>query len=93
MNVSLSLTRHAQVRMQQRRIPPRVLDWLADYGEVNHQRGAELYYFSQRSRKALVRDLGSKALQHHEKALNAYMVCTDGQVTTVGHRYQRVNRH
>ena len=93
METSLPLSKHARIRMQQRGIPPRVLDWLADYGEVDYQRGAELYYFSQRSRQALARDLSPKALRCHEKALDAYMICADGQVTTVGHRYQRVVRH
>jgi hypothetical protein len=69
------------------------LDWLAAYGEVDYQRGSQLYYFTQRSRRALERDLGRRMLQRHEKALNAYMVCADGRIATVGHRYQRVVRH
>jgi hypothetical protein len=48
---------------------------------------------SQRSRRALERDLGRRMLKRHEKALNAYMVCAEGQIATVGHRYQRIVRH
>ena len=45
------LSEHAKVRMQQRGIPRRVIDWLAAYGAVDYQRGSELYYFNQRSRR------------------------------------------
>jgi len=87
------LSEHAKIRMQQRSLPRRVVDWLAAYGEVDYQPGSQLYYFNQRSRQAMQRDIGQRMLRHHEKALNAYMVCVNGQVATVGHRYQRVVRH
>jgi hypothetical protein len=87
------LSEHAKIRMQQRGIPRRVVDWLAAYGEVDHQRGSELFYFTQRARRALERDVGRRMVLRHAKALNAYMVCADGQIATVGHRYQRVVRH
>ena len=89
----MKLSKHAKTRMQQRGIPRLVVDWLAAYGEVDHQRGAEVFYFTQRARKALRRDVGRRLLQRHEKALDAYMVCTEGQIATVGHLYQRVVRH
>ena len=87
------LSEHARIRLQQRGLPRRVVDWLAAYGEVDYQRGSQLYWFSQRSRRALERDLGRRMLKRHEKALNAYMVCAEGQIATVGHRYQRIVRH
>lgn len=93
MNRSLRLSQHARVRMQQRGIPTSVLEWLAAYGEIDHQSGAELYYFSQRSRRELKQNVDAAALRRYAKALDAYMVCAKGQVTTVGHRYQRVVRH
>jgi len=93
MTISLFVSQHARIRMQQRGIPPKVLEWLSDYGEIDHQRGAELYYFSRRSREALQRHEDPATLRRYSKALNAYMVCTEGRVATVGHRYQRVVRH
>jgi hypothetical protein len=87
------LSKHALIRMQQRGIPRRVVDWLAAYGAVDYQHGSELYYFNQRSRRALERDLGHRLVRRHEKALDAYMVCARGLVATVGHRYQRIVRH
>lgn len=89
----MKLTNHARVRMQQRAISRQVVDWLAAYGEVDHQRGAEVFYFNRKSRRALERDVGQRMLQRNEKALNAYMVCAEGQIATVGHRYQRIVRH
>lgn len=79
--------------MQQRAIPLRVVDWLAAYGQVDHQRGSELFYFNKRSRRALKRDLGRSALRGLSKCMDAYMVYADGKIATVGHRYQRVVRH
>ena len=41
------LTDHAQSRMQQRAIPPLILDWLQSYGAIEHDhRGAEVHYFN-----------------------------------------------
>jgi hypothetical protein len=87
------LSKHARVRMQQRGIPRRVVDWLAAYGAVDYQGGSELYYFDRRARQALARDVGPRQLARYAKALNAYMICADGQISTVGHRHQRVVRH
>ena len=86
------LSQHARIRMQQRGIPPRVLDWLLGYGAIDYQRGSELYYFNRSARQALARDVGRRLLKRYDKCLDAYAVCADGQVTTVGHLYRRVVR-
>ena len=87
------LSKHAAKRMQQRGIPEQVIDWLVAYGEIDHQQGAELYFFSKRSRRALARDVSARLLRRFDKALDAYLVCAQGRIATVGHRYQRVARH
>lgn len=89
----MKLSNHAKVRMQQRGIPRLIIDWLAAYGEVDHQRGAEVFYFNGKARRALERDVGRRMLRRNEKALNTYMIYTEGQIATVGHRYQRIVRH
>ena len=89
----MKLSKHAKVRMQQRCIPRVVVDWLAAYGEVDHQRGAELFYFNEKARRALRKDLGRRALRGYSKSLNTYMVCTAGTIATVGHLHRRVVRH
>ncbi len=89
----MKLSKHACIRMQQRGISSLAVDRLAAYGQVDHQRGAELFYFNKKSREALKRDLGNHRLRGHAKTLNAYMVSTGDRIATVGHRYQRVVRH
>ena len=89
----MRVSQHARKRMQQRGLPRHIVDWLAAYGEIDHQSGAEVFYFNRRARQALARDVGERLLQRYAKALDAYMVCADGQVVTVGHLYQRVVRH
>ena len=89
----MNLSQHASIRMQQRGIRAPVVDWLLAYGAVDHQRGAQFYFFDKRARLALQRNVGEPLLQRHAKALNAYVVCEGGEVITVGHRYRRVVRH
>ena len=88
------LSKHAEIRMQQRGLPRRVINWLVAYGQIDHQGGgSELYYFNKKARFAIKKDLGRDALSGFSKCLNAYMVCNDSTVITVGHRYQRIIRH
>ena len=87
------LSEHARARMQQRGIPARVVDWLAAYGAVEHQPGAEIFYFDRTSRLALERDIGRRQVRRFAKALSAYMVYEKGRITTVGHRFRRIKRH
>ena len=88
------LSRHARKQMQRRAIPRTAVDLLAAYGAIDHQDGAELFYFDKAARRAMSRDLGRKTLRGMEKVLNAYMVLAEGEViATVGHRYQRIVRH
>lgn len=89
----MNLSRHAQVRMQQRGIPVPIVEWLLAYGAVNYQKGTELYYFNKQSRKLLERDFGKHELARYEKALDAYVISSSGKIITVGHRFQRVVRH
>ncbi len=40
------VTRHAQVRMQQRGVPPLILEWLLKYGAIEHDgHGGHVRYF------------------------------------------------
>lgn len=89
----MSLSQHASIRMQQRGIPSPVVDWLLAFGAIDHQRGAELYYFDKRARQALQQHVSERLLRRYAKALDAYVVCEGSQVITVGHRYRRVVRH
>jgi hypothetical protein len=90
----LAMTRHAEVRMQQRGITPSALESLLDYGSQAHDhRGATIVYFDKRSRSRLLRGSGRAAYRVMEKQLNAYAVVgRDGSVVTVGRRDRRLPR-
>jgi hypothetical protein len=84
---------HARIRMQQRGIPPAVLDCLLTYGhsEYDHQ-GACIVYFDKASRARLSRT--GVQLAKIEKYLKTYaVVACDGTIKTVGHRYKRIPRN
>jgi hypothetical protein len=90
----IQMTRHAEVRMQQRGIARQALESLLSYGAQSHDhRGATVVYFDKRARFRLLREGGRRAYQQVEKQLNAYaVVADDGRVVTVGHRDRRIPR-
>lgn len=89
------LTRHAQVRMQQRGIGAEALEDLLAYGRAVHDHhGAEIVFFDHAARRRLAREQGEEALRRLGKRLRAYAVVgPDGEVRTVGHRSRRIRRH
>ena len=90
----MRMTKHAHTRMQQRAIPPLILEWLDEYGHCQHDSyGATVYYFDKRGRRRLSRDVGTIVTRRLGDLLDAYMVKKDDQVITVGHRYRRINRN
>jgi hypothetical protein len=91
-------TDHAQVRAQQRGVPPLVMHWLLDYGEETFDgRGGVLRYFTPRSIRQLEREVGQAPLKRLSEYLRCYLVqgSQDGNVITVGkrHRSKRLHRH
>jgi hypothetical protein len=90
----MSLTRHAEARLQQRAIPPFVLELLERCGSTTRCGGADRLFFDKAARKRLERHLGgARSLRVVEKWLNVYAVFNEhGSVVTVGHRSKRINR-
>ena len=88
------LTRHARTRLQQRAIPPFVIELLDRFGNSARSDGAETMYFDRAARKELRRFLGGdRGLRLIEEWLNAYIVVADGgPVVTAGHRHRRIQR-
>lgn len=84
---------HALVRMQQRGIPPAVLECLLEFDRITHDhQGAQIVYFDKAARRRILR-ARIRDQVNLEKHLNTYaVVATDGTVKTVGHRYKRINR-
>jgi hypothetical protein len=68
------LTKHAEVRIQQRCIPELILDLLLQYGEVEHQHGGtELVYFKARN-FAKARNHLESMLKEFDRLRDAYLV-------------------
>ena len=90
----MNITKHANERMQQRSIPPLIIEWLNEYGTRQHDHhGAIIHYFDKRSRRRLAKNVGSDVTRRLSDLLNAYMVKRDNDIITVGYRYKRINRH
>jgi len=90
----LSMTHHAQSRLQQRGIPHAIVENLLDFGhEAHDHRGSQIVYFDHYARAQLRRQVGSDSYKRMERYLGAYAVVgSDGSVITVGHRTHRINR-
>lgn len=87
-------TKHAQVRAQQRAMPPLVDRLLDEFGDEEHDgQGAIRVYFSHASRRRMERALGSHAAGLFDRYLHAYKVeSIDGLVITKGWRTGRLRR-
>jgi hypothetical protein len=87
-------SKHARRRMQQRSIPPLVVTWLLEFGQMRYDhQGGIVHYFDRHSRRNLERVVGSKVVARLSDYLNAYAVSStsDEALITVGHRYKRFN--
>ena len=88
----MSLTAHAERRLQQRAIPEVVLEWLLHFGTPVQQDGSEVYCLDKASRRRLQRHLGRRLYRRVEDLLDVYVVVSrDGTVITAGHRLERMN--
>ena len=88
---SHNFSHHAQVRKQQRAIPPIIVEWLQDYGCVIRKEGADVYYLDKKGRRKLKRDIGSVPYRRMEDLLDAYaVIADDGTLVTIGWRYKRL---
>lgn len=87
-------TRHADIRAQQRGIPPFVDNLLDQYGqEVHDGNGGTILYLDKLSIRNMERDMGRRVVARLSEWLKAYKVQTsDGKTITIGHRYQRIWR-
>lgn len=88
----LHITQHAAKRMQQRNVPPLIVNWLHEYGAVKHSHGAVKRYFDKPARKRLARDVGEQVVDRLGSLLNLYIVEGNEKLITAGHRTQRFKR-
>jgi hypothetical protein len=87
------LTHHADRRAFRHGIPPLIIQWLLAYGEERHdQHGGLIRYFSHRSVRRVMRDVGGQPIRELRKYLGAYAIegMDTGSVITVGWRNTRI---
>jgi hypothetical protein len=85
---------HARDRLQQRAVPPFVLELLQRFGSSMRCGGAERIFFDKAARRRVKDYLGgSRGLRAVESWLGVYMVLGDnGRVVTVAHQERRFRR-
>jgi hypothetical protein len=88
----MRLSQHAQVRCQQRGIPPLIRQWLLDYGAEVMSHGATKRYFDKAARRKLAADVGPEVLDRMGDLLNLYLVEGERMVVTAGVRTRRIKR-
>jgi hypothetical protein len=76
--------------MQQRCIPPLIVEWLHQYGSVVHTHGAKKLYFDKNARKRLARDAGEQVVRRLNRLLDTYLVVSGDTVITAAHRFERI---
>jgi len=89
----MAITKHARARMQQRNIPPLMIDLLYRYGREQSQDGATLLYLDERGR-AHARDALLDVARRFDKLGSTYLVegSEGGDLLTIGHRCRRIKR-
>ena len=88
----MKLTAHAEVRCQQRSIPPLVREWLMDYGSEVKTHGATKRFFDKPARRRLAASVGAEVVDRMGDLLNHYLVETGTVIVTAGIRNRRVRR-
>ena len=88
----MKLTAHADVRCQQRSIPPLIRDWLIDYGSEVRSHGAVKRFFDKPARRRLAECVGAEVVDRMGDLLNHYLVETGSVVITAGIRTRRIRR-
>jgi hypothetical protein len=90
----MELKRHAQVRAQQRGIPPMVVDLLIRFGHREKAGGGLSKVFMDRSARKKVCAYAGQLASLISEHLDTYLiVMPDNTVITVGHRLERIKRH
>ena len=87
----MRLSSHAAKRLQQRALPPLIVDLLQRYGRERRQAGATILYFDSRARET-ARAALHDTLARFDHLDDAYLIesADTGMVITVGHRISRM---
>lgn len=88
----MELSRHAQIRCQQRGVPPLIVEWLLTYGAEQRSAGATKRFFDRQARRRLAADYGAEVIDRLGDLLNLYLVEGDERIVTAGVRTRRIKR-
>ena len=87
------ITKHAEIRMQQRGVSIEVLDLLLRYGRRTRAgKGAEIVFFDKSARARVLSMPGGESIRRDTKQLKSYAVCKGDTILTTGKLYKRVRR-
>ena len=88
----MELSSHAQIRCQQRGVPPLIRHWLLMYGSEVQSHGATKRFFDREAKRRLAADVGPQVVDRLGDLLNLYLVETGTTVITAGVRTRRIKR-
>lgn len=87
----MNMTPHAMARQQQRAIPPLIIDWLCRFGcRITGMNGTTVVFFDKASRRSLRAEAGHVVVRRLADMMDAYLVMSNGKITTVGHRFKQL---
>lgn len=87
----MTKSNHAQVRSQQRGVPPIIVDLLMQFGaRISAGQGTEICYFDRKAKKHVNAYSGGLFSRLSEQ-LDAYVLVAGEKVVTVGMRYKKIN--
>jgi hypothetical protein len=78
-------TKHSKIRMAQRAISPRDVEALLAWGDLRHERGAEIYLGTKETADILLGEGLSR--QEADRIKGKYLVIKNQSILTVAHKY------
>jgi hypothetical protein len=85
----MNITKHARDRLQQRAIPPLIIEWLCNYGcRLEGYNGTTICFFDKESRRSLSSEVGHVVIRRLSDLMDSYLVLSGDSIVTVGHRYK-----
>ena len=89
----MNMTKHSQTRLQQRAIPPVIIEWLYKYGcRLEGRNGTTVCYFDRESRHCLASEVGHIVVRRLSDMMDTYLVMSGDSIVTIGHRYKPFKR-
>lgn len=91
----MMLSKHAEIRNQQRCIPPIAHEWLTRFGEdLYDNNGGCRVFLSKKSVKKMEKALGKHFVHQNKQLLRVYRVesSNSGKIITCGYRTKRLKR-